>query len=72
MARRRKKPRSAEPQLWATRMCDPELAKDSAEMVAALQRVAATIEPRPDPLPAEQFIGRLRQWADRLGSESVE
>jgi hypothetical protein len=53
-------------------MNDPELARDSSEMLAGLQRVAATIEPKPDPAPGEAFIARLRQWADELGSESPD
>jgi hypothetical protein len=69
MARRRRQPeRGTEARLWATKMNDPEMARDSEIMLAALREVAGTLPPpAPDPDPREVLTSRLEAWADRLG-----
>ena len=67
MTRKRRRPkRGAEVRVWATSIADPELARDSAVMLEALKEVAATIEPRPDPVPGIDWDGLFR----RLGEDT--
>ena len=67
MSRRRRRPRrNPELRLWATKMADPELHRDSTVMVEALQHLAGQLpSPGPDPSPQQQFIGHLRELESR-------